>query len=798
MLALLSLALLAVDPVNLTAHMLVIDRGVPGARSAVQVDPVQHAHAMGTLAPKEGSAIEVRPGKTVKWKSAKASDDGVVSDRVLANGYAWATYDSPTEGVMILTARAHSMVLVNAEPRMGDPYANGSVAIPVWIKKGENHFLFACGRGELTAKLELPAAEATVLSADATLPDAVLDGTNTPLWGAVVVSNNTTRAIEGGRLRVTVGTGGGGPGASIDTIMPPVQPLSVCKVGAQIPRVQADQPSLPMTVELMSAGGAAISQAQFSLAVKKPSETHKRTFVSAIDGSVQYYSVVPATEANPAGLVLSLHGASVEATGQAACFTPLNWGSVVCPTNRRAFGFDWEDWGTTDALEVLEHASARQPSLDPNRVYVTGHSMGGHGTWVLATMFPTRFAAAGPCASWPSFWQYGNAPEFDNAKPWAAELTRATSPYRTLDRLKNLAPLGVHILHGDADETVPVDLARSMRKALAEFHSDFAYREHPGGGHWYGNDSVADGRMLEFFRTRTRARLNTVNLTLPRPAEFSIAGQAASTFTQQRAMEMTSISLTWDEKAATLTGTTANCRGLSLVGPREIKAVAIDGTTIEVPGALAGRLNLVRGADGVWTLVESVDARPHGFKSAFDQRFVLVYGTRGTPEENAWAFAKARYDAEQWWYRGNGTTTVYADTALDAPGTLASLADRGVVLYGHSEMNSAWGKLVAPNAPVRMTRGKATVGARAIEGDDLFGAFLAPRSAGTGPLGVVAGTGMPGLRATERLTYFSSGTGFPDALIGRAAMLLRGQAMIESAEFFTVDWKPEPVSSAAQ
>ena len=42
------------------------------------------------------------------------------------------------------------------------------------------------------------------------------------------------------------------------------------------------------------------------------------------------------------------------------------------------------------------------------------------------------------------------------------------------------------------------------------------------------------------------------------------------------------------------------------------------------------------------------------FKEAFTHRMMFVYGTRGTPEENAWAFAKARFDAEAFWYRGNG------------------------------------------------------------------------------------------------------------------------------------------------
>ena len=42
----------------------------------------------------------------------------------------------------------------------------------------------------------------------------------------------------------------------------------------------------------------------------------------------------------------------------------------------------------------------------PDQVYVTGHSMGGHGTWQLGTLFPGRFATLGPSAGWGSFYSY--------------------------------------------------------------------------------------------------------------------------------------------------------------------------------------------------------------------------------------------------------------------------------------------------------------------------------------------------------------------------------------------------------
>ena len=63
--------------------------------------------------------------------------------------------------------------------------------------------------------------------------------------------------------------------------------------------------------------------------------------------------VVNDTVSKPA-LFLSVHGASVEATNQARAYAQKDWGHLVAPTNRRPYGFSWEDWGRMDALEVLE------------------------------------------------------------------------------------------------------------------------------------------------------------------------------------------------------------------------------------------------------------------------------------------------------------------------------------------------------------------------------------------------------------------------------------------------------------
>src|SRR5262249_34917457 len=122
-----------------------------------------------------------------------------------------------------------------------------------------------------------------------------------------------------------------------------------------------------------------LDSAKISLRVRRPAETRKRTFISEIDGSVQYYAINPARPARsdgaPPALFLTLHGAGVEAIGQADAYESKSWGHLVAPTNRRPFGFDWEDWGRLDAMEVLALAQHRLHT-DPRRTYLTGHSMG--------------------------------------------------------------------------------------------------------------------------------------------------------------------------------------------------------------------------------------------------------------------------------------------------------------------------------------------------------------------------------------------------------------------------------------
>ena len=363
------------------------------------------------------------------------------------------------------------------------------------------------------------------------------------------------------------------------------------------------------------------------------------------------------TACSPA-LFLSLHGAGVEAIGQADAYESKTWGDIVAPTNRRPYGFDWEDWGQLDAMEVLDIAQ-KTLHTDPLRTYLTGHSMGGHGTWHIGVTYPDRFAAIGPSAGWISFWSYAGSVRPIDPTPLQALLLRASTPSDTLALEHNYAKEGVYILHGGADDNVPVTQAREMNQSLSGFHHDVVYFEQPGAGHWWdvsdepGADCVDWQPMYDFFAHHllpTSESIRQIDFTTANPG-ISAWDHWVGIEQQTHALQTSTVHIRFDPGKRRFVGTTENVVRLALDltdVPAEGGAllVDLDGQKLaDIPYPVkAKRLWLTRSGTN-WALAEALPPtaknplRYGPFKQAFRHRMCFVYGTRGNPEENAWALA---------------------------------------------------------------------------------------------------------------------------------------------------------------
>ena len=719
-----------------------------GGRQPFLEDAVQKAIVQGKwLPPSPGDAVTPPSGPARKWETIEADKDGWFQGPALSGGgYLYATWDAPEERTCLLVAQGNSMVYLNGEPRAGDIYSFGTFALPVRLRKGTNSFLFASGRGRIRAQL-FPVTAGLILRAeDSTLPDLIVGEMDT-LWGAIPIVNTQDKEWVRLTLKATVEGVSGSKPHSVETRLPPLPPMTVRKIGFRFaaPKgLAAGKATLRVELigQVPSGGVAPITM---ELRVRKPEETYKRTFVSEMDGTVQYYGVRPALKPSPENaLILTLHGASVEAIGQADAYGAKDWATLVAPTNRRPYGFDWEDWGRGDALEVLEVAQ-KQFAHDPARVSLTGHSMGGHGSWSIGSLFPDRFAAIGPSAGWISFNTYGGRTRgTDREKPVVTALIeRAANQTDTFLWASNLLSMPVYILHGDADDNVPISEARTMRDRLVALkHPALQMHEQPGAGHWWdvspdpGADCVDWKPMFALFQ---KSRIGPVAQDgSPDVVRFTTVSPAVSDrFRWARVLQQVKpllpsvVDLKWDPGSGTVRGTTQNVAFLTLdaallIPHGRLRRLEIDGQTLDVPESMGKGIVPLVPVQGRWQVARSLPSandkspeRGSGFKQAFRHRFVLVYGTHGTPEENAWAYNRVRYDAEAFLYRGNGSPEILADVAFEEH----NFRDRSIILYGNATMNAVWQRMLK-DSPLIVERGKIRAGNREWTGEEMATVFL--------------------------------------------------------------------------
>lgn len=790
--------LLVAARLSLHAEELVFRQGlvcpVPGSaerRPAFPVDPVAKLVVEGHWStPAAGQSLV--PGDPAHaWQAATAAADGTFTTPERGAAYLYWQVQSDADRVWLLSAAGQDLVYVNGEPRPGDPYSNGILQLPVQLKRGANDLLFCVHRGRLKATLTTPGKPVTIYLGDTTLPD-VVRGETQRQWGAVVIVNCTSNYLKGYALQSTLDSHG-----ALATTLPSVPPFSVRKTGFRFqPRWNEHTNEILLNLKLADPRHQTLDTASLKVALREPTEHYKQTYVSDLDGSVQYYAVAPAQpgpeDPPPKALFLSLHGASVEATSQAGAYRSKSWGTVVAPTNRRYYGFDWEDWGRHDALEVLSLAT-RKFHPDPSRIYLTGHSMGGHGTWYMGTTYPDHFAAIAPSAGWISFRSYGGSDSWTNGDAVQQILHRAGNPGDTLALITNCLHFGLYILHGDQDDNVPVTEARTMRQHLAQFHTDFTYHEQPGANHWWGNQCVDWPPIFNLFarhKIPADQEVTELNFSTMNPG-ISASSHWISILQQRHALEKSVVAAKFDPAQATFAITTENVARLSLrtgsLVPVGQAHIVLDGQTIE---HVRGPQTEFECREGIWSVAAALSparkgpARSGPFKEAFGHRMIFVYATQGTPEENAWAAAKSRLDAEHWWYRGNGAVDVMPDTEFDP----AKEPDRGVVLYGNAANNRAWSALLA-DSPVQVRRGNVTVGTHSYDGSELACLFCRPRpGSDCACVAVVSGTGLVGLRLTDRIPYLNAGVAYPDCSVFGVETLSQGTAGVKAAGFFGNDW----------
>jgi predicted peptidase len=182
-------------------------------------------------------------------------------------------------------------------------------------------------------------------------------------------------------------------------------------------------------------------------------------------------------------LVLFLHGAGERGSDLDAVKThgppklieagekiPAIVVSPQCPEG------SWWTHHVDDLLALLDDLQGRL-RVDPDRIYVTGISMGGYGTWALAARAPERFAAAAPVCG-------------------------GGSAVATAIRVRELP---IWAFHGDADAVVPVDESQRIVDAIERFGGSRAkLTVYPGVGHDSWTQTYEDPELWKWLLAQRR------------------------------------------------------------------------------------------------------------------------------------------------------------------------------------------------------------------------------------------------------------------------------------------------------
>ena len=183
-------------------------------------------------------------------------------------------------------------------------------------------------------------------------------------------------------------------------------------------------------------------------------------------------------------LMLFLHGAGergndvslVAINGPPMLIENGDWdfpGIVVspqCPKDRR-----WNEPEELLALEALLDSIEAQYRVDSTRVYLTGLSMGGFGSWALAAHAPERFAAVAPICG--------------GGDPLMA---------------RKLKEMPIWVFHGAKDRVIPVKRSEQMVDALVLKGASPRFTVYPDEGHASWVPAYQTPELYQWFLSHTR------------------------------------------------------------------------------------------------------------------------------------------------------------------------------------------------------------------------------------------------------------------------------------------------------
>ena len=457
-----------------------------------------------------------------------------------------------------------------------------------------------------------------------------------------------------------------------------------------------------------------------------PGNLTELAYVTANDCTVQpYYLYLPAgyTPRQKWPLIVFLHGYVPSISVLDPWILPpevcdiagRNGCMLLIPYGRR--NTDFQGVGEVDVFASLKEVEDLYP-VDLDRLYLSGASMGGMGTWNIALRHPGMFAAATPlCGQTDMFlwwgWPREEVPPF---KRWLIEWDNA------VDQAPNLYGQSFLVQHGEMDQLIPVAQSRLMVALAAKRKTPVKYHEFPGASHFIYLDTPCyvnawswqksfrlDGhpRRIEF-KAYSLEYNQAFWLTIDSFEHWWTPAQITAEVSEDR----TSVDLTSENVAAIR----LNIREAPLKGGQRPR-VTWNGKP--VTGQVADGY-LAIPPPGLQTAGSSPwpPRKRKGLcgpcEEVFDTRFLVVQGTAGDAAADDDLARKVARWAQEWDDFADGAPLVKTDAEV----TAEDLAKANLVLFGTPATNSILAR-IADKLPIRIGDHRYTVLGQECAGSDL-------------------------------------------------------------------------------
>jgi len=450
---------------------------------------------------------------------------------------------------------------------------------------------------------------------------------------------------------------------------------------------------------------------------KKPAlATHgklERAYLAASDESAQPYLLhIPRDYdgKKPYGMLIFLHGYS-------PTLNKLTWPEVmysqeiadiaakarcilVMPYARG--NTDFQGAGEDDVLHVIGKVKSHY-RIDPDRVFMSGISMGGMGAWSIAAHRPHEFTAVLALASRTDFYLWKQI-ERGSLPPWKRKMVRAEFGVEMIPNFRHLPSV---MTHGLDDWIMPLAQSEAMHRLLVAAGMDVKFDLLPGVTHYDWGQMFSTPNLTDCLAQRKRVK---------RPASFSFRTwslkHGRAYWAEVTAIDDWSLPVELDCAAtadeSVILITTKNATALRIRPPGkpetgEVWTVTWNGKSSRHPWKKDGwiELSTVKRAEGeLWKTPQLSGP----LREAWSGPFLMVFDGDKDSESYRNMITAAQY----WLQYSQGMPRIVSAGDI----TPEQIAANNLILFGTHEQNSLVAKIrkAAPALPVFYDKGAYWVG----------------------------------------------------------------------------------------